>query len=89
MYTNYLNSNYYRVPICKCQHVFIDFDFRARLRFSQAGAEPPRRIQSYEVSPAPLFPARVFALPSNQLLERPTHMKPTFTTKKQTMNQTL
>jgi len=35
------------------------------------------------------FPAGVFALPSNQPLERPTHMKPTFTTKKQTMNQTL
>lgn len=67
MYTNYINSNYYRVHICKCQHVFTDFDFRARLRFSR----------------------RSLRLASNQLLERPKHMKPALTTKKQTMNQTL
>nr|WP_183128436.1 hypothetical protein [Priestia megaterium] len=31
-------------------------DFRARLRFPRAAAEPPRRFRSYGVSPVPLFP---------------------------------
>ncbi|MCQ9283475.1 hypothetical protein NQ129_16915 [Priestia aryabhattai] len=31
-------------------------DFRARLRFPRAAAEPPRRLRSCGVSPAPLFP---------------------------------
>ena len=40
-------------------------DFRARLCFPRAAAEPPRRFRSYGVS----FPAGVFVLLSNQLLE--------------------
>ncbi|MBY0006570.1 hypothetical protein H7K05_14625 [Priestia aryabhattai] len=31
-------------------------DFRTRLRFLRAGAEPSRRLLSCGVSPAPLFP---------------------------------
>ncbi|MFL0473106.1 hypothetical protein ACH0CI_14055 [Priestia sp. 179-F W1.4 NHS] len=31
-------------------------DFRTRLCFPRAGAEPPRRLLSCGVSPAPLFP---------------------------------
>ncbi|MCM3792295.1 MULTISPECIES: hypothetical protein [Priestia] len=31
-------------------------DFRARLRFPRAAAEPPRRLRSCGVSPVPLFP---------------------------------
>ncbi len=40
-------------------------DFRARLRFPRAAAEPPRRFRTCGVS----LPAGVFALLSNQLLE--------------------
>jgi len=31
-------------------------DFRARLRFPRAAAEPPRRLRSCGVSSVPLFP---------------------------------
>ncbi|WP_277448125.1 hypothetical protein [Priestia sp. P5] len=31
-------------------------DFRARLRFPRAAAEPPHRLRSFGVSPVPLFP---------------------------------
>jgi len=31
-------------------------DFRARLRFPRAAAEPPRRLHSCGVSSVPLFP---------------------------------
>jgi len=38
-------------------------DFRARLRFPRADAEPPRRIRSCGVSPIPLFPQESSACP--------------------------
>ncbi|NGY90928.1 hypothetical protein F3K44_11520 [Bacillus megaterium] len=50
-------------------------DFRARLRFPRAAAEPPRRFRSCGVSPVPLFPQESSPCPPNQLLEATKQIK--------------